>query len=57
MREYERAAGSYIDVHAWYLTPANSSSITITLRDLGYIGLELERVYPSRRPTDEFWMV
>jgi SAM-dependent methyltransferase len=57
IREYEAANGAYIDVHAWYLTPGNASSLMTTLRYLGYINLELERVYPSRRPANEFWMV
>jgi len=57
VREYDISAGAYIDVHAWYLTPANASVIMTTLRALDYIGLDLERVYPSRRPANEFWMV
>ena len=57
LREHEAAAGGYIDVHAWYLTPGNAALLMTTLRDLDYIGLELERLYPSRRPGNEFWMV
>ena len=57
LREYEAAGGGYIDVHAWYFTPASASALMRTLRALGYIGLDLERVYPSRRPDNEFWMV
>ena len=57
VKEYEAAGGNYIDVHAWYFTPENASLLMTTLRDLGHISLNLERVYPSRRPALEFWMV
>jgi SAM-dependent methyltransferase len=57
LREYKAAGHSYIDVHAWKLTPESTFLLMTALRDLSYITLELERLYPSRRPDNEFWMV
>jgi SAM-dependent methyltransferase len=57
LKEYQEAAGGYIDVHAWYFTPGNIADILGTLRRLGYIGLDVERVYPTRQSSNEFWMV
>lgn len=55
--EYKKAAGSYIDVHAWYFTPRSALIIINTLQNLGYISLELERLYPTRKFSNEFWIV
>ena len=56
-REYKASTGGYIDVHAWYFTPESMRVLLSTLQELNYIGLELERLYPTRRPSNEFWMV
>ena len=57
LREYEAAAGAYLDVHAWYMTPRSATGIFDALRECGFIGLELERLYPTRYPSNEFWAV
>jgi len=57
IREYEDAQGIYIDVHAWYFTPENFSSIISGLRELGLNSFEVHRAYPTRRPANEFWMI
>ncbi len=57
IREFELAAGAYIDVHAWYFTPKSAAANLRLLLELGLMGLSLERVYPTRRPGNEFWMI
>lgn len=57
MDEYRDAAGDYIDVHGWYFTPDNVSEIFNTLLRLKLIDLQIERCYPTRLQTNEFWMV
>lgn len=55
--EYQAASGSYIDVHSWYFTPDSAESILTTLHRLGLINIQIERVYPTRRNSNEFWMI
>lgn len=57
LREYEAANGGYIDVHAWYFTPRSAEAIFVALHDLGYLDLDVERLYPTRRASNEFWIV
>lgn len=57
IREFEAAAGDYVDVHAWYFTPDSMAVLIDVLRKLSFIGLSLERLYPTRRFSNEFWMV
>lgn len=57
VQEWEAAAGGYIDVHAWYFTPESVEQLLSTLRLATYIDLVVERVYPTRRGNNEFWMV
>jgi SAM-dependent methyltransferase len=57
LEDYAARAGSYLDVHAWYFTPASARAIFPALRESGYANLELERVYPTRRGEFEFWFV
>ena len=54
---YEEARGTYLDVHAWYFTPESARLNFRALRDARYVDFELERLYPTRRNTFEFWMV
>jgi hypothetical protein len=49
--------GSYVDVHAWYFTPNSFVEIIRLLRELGYINMCVERMYPSRVGNNEFWTV
>jgi SAM-dependent methyltransferase len=57
MLEYTASNGEYIDVHAWYFTPASARTIFRALRDARFTSLVLERMYPTRRHALEFWMV
>ena len=57
VQEWKAAAGGYIDVHAWYFTPDSAADLLTVLRSAGYIDLAVERVYPTRRNSNEFWMV
>jgi hypothetical protein len=54
---FEAAAGGYVDVHAWYFTPESARTIVRVLREARYTELSLERLYPTRRNTFEFWMI
>ena len=57
MLEYEAAAGRYLDVHAWYFTPASAQQTLAVLRELDLLTLVVERLYPTRYNSNEFWMV
>jgi SAM-dependent methyltransferase len=57
LRDYAARAGSYLDVHAWYFTPDSLRAILAALRASEYVNLELERLYPTRKGTFEFWFV
>jgi SAM-dependent methyltransferase len=57
LAEYAAGTGVYLDVHAWYFTPASARAIFTALREAAYVDLELERLYPTRRNTFEFWAV
>ncbi|WP_205412254.1 class I SAM-dependent methyltransferase [Sphingomonas crusticola] len=52
--EYDRAAGGYVDVHAWYFTPPGFRSIVNTLSELGLIGLEIAGLYHPAFGRNEF---
>lgn len=56
IQEFAAADGRYVDVHAWYFTPRSVRSLLITLRNAGYITLNIERLYPTRFRSVEFWM-
>jgi SAM-dependent methyltransferase len=55
--EYNAHDGGYIDVHAWFFTPDSLRELMTTLGELGLTGLSIERLYPSRKDSIEFWMV
>jgi SAM-dependent methyltransferase len=57
LREYEQAAGGYIDVHAWYFTPDSFRQLMRLLHELGLTRLQVERLYRTRRNSVEFWAV
>jgi len=57
IQEFAAANGGYVDVHAWYFTPPSIRSVFTTLRNAGYLGLDIERLYPTRLYSIEFWMV
>jgi len=57
LEEYRSSNGSYIDVHAWYFTPASARVLLTSLRTLRFTELEIERLYPTRKGTNEFWLV
>jgi SAM-dependent methyltransferase len=54
---FEAAAGDYVDVHAWYFTPESARTIFRVLHEARYTELYLERLYPTRRDTFEFWTI
>ncbi len=57
LAEYAATKGSYLDVHAWYFTPQSVRPILDTLRVLGLIDFNVERLYPTRRDANEFWLI
>lgn len=57
LAEFSNANGTYIDVHAWYFTPASATTLLSALYRLDYTQLEIERLYPTRRGSNEFWIV
>jgi SAM-dependent methyltransferase len=57
LREYQQAAGGYIDVHAWYFTPDSFRQIVGLLNQLDLTRLRVERLYRTRRERVEFWAV
>lgn len=57
VREWEAAAGGYVDVHAWQFTPLSFQNIILTLGGLGYIALTPARVYPTLYGSNEFCAV
>jgi SAM-dependent methyltransferase len=57
LSEWHTSDGSYLDVHAWYFTPAGAKRIFSALATLEFTDLTVERVYPTRFGSNEFWMV
>lgn len=57
IEEWRAAKGGYIDVHAWYFTPDSFAQIIDLLYALGLIKLQVERLYPTRRNSLEFWAI
>ena len=55
--QYQQAAGTYLDLHGWFFTPASAKALFCQLPPLGYTSLKLERLYPTRRDQNEFWFV
>ena len=55
--EFERAAGNYIDVHAWYWTPVGFRQTMGVLRHLGLTTLAPVRIYGTPRDRFEFCAV
>lgn len=46
-----------IDVHAWYFTPESLCAILDALHSIAESPFRVERVYPTRNGTNEFWMI
>lgn len=57
MKEFDAAGGGYLDVHAWYFTPASFRSIASTLFKLELTGLQPSRVFNTPRNALEFCAV
>lgn len=57
IEEYKLSGDHYIDVHAWYFTPKSFIENVNTIRGLGYINLQIEKVYPTLNGNNEFWVV
>jgi hypothetical protein len=47
----------YIDTHAWHFTPDSFSYIVSFLKASGLVQFDIEGVYPTIRPTNEFFVV
>lgn len=45
------------DEHAWYFTPLTFQSMLTDLKDLELIDLEIERMYPTLKNSNEFWVI
>jgi SAM-dependent methyltransferase len=54
--EFEETDG-YLDVHAWIFTPSSFRTIMTALFSLGLTQLTVERVYPTRRGSNEFYVI
>lgn len=54
---WRESEGRYLDVHGIYFTPDSFREIMRLLRELGYIDLHIERLYPTRFRKNEFWAV
>lgn len=54
---FQKSAGRYLDVHAWYFTPASMRTILGVLVALGHCRLNPLRIYDTLKGSNEFWMV
>lgn len=57
IKEWQDSGGQYIDVHAWYFTPASFVGIITLLNKLQLTKLRVDRIYPTRRNNNEFWAI
>lgn len=57
MEHFEEAAGAYIDVHSWQLTPDRFKEINLTLSQLGLTPFSQLRVYDTPFGNFEFMAV
>ncbi len=57
MDEWQKAAGRYIDVHAWQFTPKLFRTLLGQLRDLAFVNLEVERIYHTLCGRIEFFAI
>ena len=48
---------TYIDVHSWHFTPDSFSKILNILFITDYTTLKIERIYPTRKNTQEFFAI
>lgn len=54
---FERANGTYVDVHSWYFTPSSMRTIISALNALDYCDLKLIRCYETRKFHNDFWVI
>jgi SAM-dependent methyltransferase len=54
--EFEETEG-YLDVHAWIFTPDSFRSIITVLFSLDLTELSVERIYPTLRGSNEFYII
>ncbi|MCW6511462.1 class I SAM-dependent methyltransferase [Lichenifustis flavocetrariae] len=57
LKEFEAAAGGYVDVHAWQFTPDSFRAVMAALHRKGLIDLVVERVYQTAFHKNEFTAV
>jgi len=55
--EWRDSQGAYVDVHAWRFTPNSFADMMRLLKELELSPFEVERLYPSRLNSNEFWAV
>ena len=56
-RFQENSENEFDDVHCWYFTPRSFAQICTQLVEMNFISLKLERLYPTRRNSNEFWAI
>jgi SAM-dependent methyltransferase len=54
---YMHSAGKYVDTHAWQFVPTSFKQILQALYALRLSAFEVERVYPTVRNSNEFYVV
>lgn len=57
VREYQEEGERIKDEHAWFFTPSTFTSIINELNDLEILNLKIERIYPTLRNSNEYWVV
>ena len=55
--EFESAENGYIDVHSWYFDPDSFRHSITLLNKLNLVSFEIERLYSTRRHSNEFWAI
>jgi hypothetical protein len=55
--EYYASPLAYVDVHAWYFTPDTFRSVVTLASEASGLGLRVDRVYATRRFSNEFWVI
>lgn len=57
MKKFEKANGSYIDIHKWRFTPQSFKYIISSLNKMGIINFKVEKVFCTRENTLEFFAI
>jgi len=57
LASYDSSNDTYIDVHGWFFTPVTFKMIFRAIQTLDLTAFEIERLYPTRFNSNEFWVV